>query len=252
MTGAKRQCWRDIGRLVDQFTDFVLLLKPDTLDREDAVETLNAFIAAGGYSPGDRLPPERELIGSLSMSRTTLRKALDTLEREGAIWRHVGKGTFVAAHGAGAGSGGLADLSRQVTPVQMMRARLSLEPEIAREAAIHASDRAVTRLKMARDRCVEATSWDEYEARDDALHRSVAEATDNVLLLSMFDHLNQVRRAVAWKTVIRHSNRPPRGHSSFAEHDTLISAIEARDHAAANAAMRHHLKSVSNRLFGDA
>ena len=157
----------------------------------------------------------------------------------------------MAAHGAGDGSGGLADLSRQVTPVQLMRARLSLEPAIAREAAIHASDGAVTRLKLARDRCVGATSWDEYEAQDDAFHRAVAEAADNVLLLSLFDHLNQVRRAVAWKTVIRHSSRPARDHTSFAEHDALVAAIEARDQQAANAAMRSHLRSVSNRLFGD-
>lgn len=228
-----------------------MLLKPDPFEREDAIETLKAFIAAGPYRPGDRLPPERELIGTLEMSRTTLRKALDALERDGAIWRHVGKGTFVAAHGVGAGTGRLTDLSRQVTPVQLMRARLSLEPAIAREAAVHASDGAVTKLKLAQDRCVEAGSWDDYEAQDDAFHRSVAEASDNVLLLSLFDHLNQVRRAVAWKTVIRRSNRPPRSHSSFAEHAALVRAVEARDHAAAHAAMRDHLKSVSARLFGD-
>lgn len=229
-----------------------MLLKPEMLDREDAIATLKAFIAAGDYSPGDRLPPERELIGSLGMSRSTLRKALDALERDGAIWRHVGKGTFVAAHGGGAGSGSLADLSRQVTPVKLMRARLSLEPAIAREAAINASGGAVTRLKIARDRCLEATSWDDYEARDDTMHRAVAEATDNILLLSLFDQLNLVRRAVAWNTVIRHSSRPPQDHPSFAEHDALVAAIEMRDHSAAHAAMRGHLISVSARLFGDA
>lgn len=228
-----------------------MLLRPEPLERDDAIEMLEAFIAEGGYRPGDRLPPERELIGSLSMSRTTLRKALDTLEREGAIWRHVGKGTFVALHG-GAGSGNLAELSRQVSPVKLMRARLSLEPTIAREAAIHASDGAVIRLKVACDRCVEAKNWDEYEAQDDGFHRAVADATDNILLLSLFDHLNQVRRAVAWNTVIRQSKRPPRDHSSFAEHDALVAAIEARNHAEAHAAMRGHLTSVSARLFGDA
>ena len=224
---------------------------PDIMDREDAIVALKAFIAAGGYSPGDRLPSERDLIGSLGMSRNTLRKALDALERDGAIWRHVGKGTFVAAHGGNSATGSLAELSQQVTPVQLMRARIALEPAIAREAAIHASDEAVTRLKVASDRCVQAPDWDDYEAQDDALHRAIAEATDNVLLLSLFDQLNQVRRAVAWNTVVRQSNRPARDHTSFSEHEKLIAAIEARDPNAAQDAMRIHLGSVTKRLFGE-
>ena len=229
----------------------VVLIRTEPADRENALEALKTFIAEGGYSPGDRLPAERELIGSLQMSRTTLRRALDSLERDGAIWRHVGKGTFVAAHGGQAGSGSLSDLSQQVTPVQLMRARLSLEPAIAREAAINASDEAVIRLKLARDRAVDAGNWDTYEAQDDSFHRTVAGATDNVLLLALFDQLNQVRRAVAWNTVVRQSTRPPRDHSSFGEHDRILAAIEARDPAAAHAAMRAHLGSVSARLFAE-
>ncbi|MEQ9039439.1 MAG: FCD domain-containing protein [Silicimonas sp.] len=228
-----------------------MLTRPDTAEREEAIAALRAFIVQGDYAPGDRLPPERELIGSLGMSRTTLRKALDSLEREGTIWRHVGKGTFVAAHGGDTGAGSLAALSQQVTPIQLMRARLSLEPAIAREAAIHASEENVIRLKLARDRAVEAATWEEYETQDDAFHRALAAASDNVLLLSLFDHLNQVRRAVAWNSVVRDSKRPPRDHSSFAEHDRIIATIEARDPAAAHAAMREHLGSVSSRLFGD-
>jgi len=226
-------------------------MKTDNLDRQDAIAALKMFIAAGDYKPGDRLPPERELIGSLGMTRNTLRKALDALERDGAIWRHVGKGTFVAAHGGNSAMGTLSELSQQVTPVQLMRARLSLEPAVAREAAVNASDEAVIRLKIAKERCLEASNWDKYEAQDDSFHRCVAEATDNVLLLSLFDQLNQVRRAVAWNTVIRHSERPARDHSSFLEHDTITAAIEARDPTAAHAAMRTHLGSVSARLFGE-
>ena len=225
------------------------MTKFEKFDKDDALTALTAFIKDGGYSPGDRLPPERELIVSLGMSRNSLRRALEALERDGAIWRHVGKGTFVAAHGGDAGTGSLGELSKQVTPVQLMRARLALEPAISREAAINASEDAVTRLKVLKDRAVEASDWDDYEAQDDLFHRAVAEATGNPLLLSLFDQLNQVRRAVAWKTVVRKSSRPSRDHTSFAEHEEILAAIEARDPSGAQDAMRKHLSSVSARLF---
>ncbi len=224
-----------------------MLAEPEVSDREDALAALRAFISAGRYNPGDRLPPERELIVSLGMTRSRLRRALEALEREGIIWRHVGKGTFLAAEG----SGRLAELSRRVTPVQMMRARLALEPAVAREAAINASSESVARIGLSRDRAARAASWEEYEARDDVFHRAVAEATGNVLLLSLFDQLNQVRRAVAWNTVVRKQPHPPADHSSFAEHDRIAAAIDARDPGGAYTAMRDHLGSVSARLFGE-
>jgi len=228
-----------------------MLIRPENTERNQALEQLRGFIDAGGYQPGDRLPAERELIDSLGLSRNALRKGLDALEREGAIWRHVGKGTFIAATDGEGAFPGLIELSRQVTPVQMMRARLSLEPAIAREAAANASAESIVRLRIARDRALDAKNWDTYEAQDDAFHHSIAEATGNVLLCSLFDHLNQVRRAVAWRQVIRTTDRPPRDHPSFAEHDAIMAAIETRAPADAHTAMRDHLNSVANRLFGD-
>lgn len=221
------------------------------VERNDAQQQLKSFIDAGGYAPGDRLPAERELITSLNMSRSTLRKGLDALEREGTIWRHVGKGTFVSGPEDADIFPGLKKLSQQITPVQMMRARLSLEPAITREAAANASAEAVRGIRDARDRAVSATTWDAYEAADDAFHRAVAEATGNVLLRSLYEHLNQVHRAVTWRQVVRKSDAPPREHTSFAEHDSILAAIEARDPVAAHSSMRNHLNSVSARLFGD-
>ena len=229
--------------------DAAVLTRPEPSEREEALERVRTLIADGAYAPGDRLPPEREMIERLGMGRTALRHALDSLEREGAIWRHVGKGTFVASHGSASGTGSLADLSRQMTPVKMMRARLSIEPAIAREAAINASAEALTRMKLAKDRAQAAPNWTDYETHDDLFHRSIAEATDNILLLTLFDQLNQVRRAVAWSSVVRSSERPPRDHLSFKQHDKIAAAIEGRDAAGAHDTMREHLRSVSARLF---
>ena len=219
--------------------------------RDDAIERLRAFIDEGGYGPGDRLPPERELIGSLDMTRATLRKALDALEREGAIWRHVGKGTFISRGAAAGEPGVLAELSQQITPFRMMRARIAMEPAIAREAAINASAGALALLARIADDAENAASWDDYEALDDRFHRAIAEATDNPLLVLLFDQLNQVRRSVAWSTVVRDTKRPPETHTSFAEHRDILAAILERDGAGAQDAMRRHLGSVSSRLFGE-
>lgn len=215
----------------------------------DTLDALRQFIDSGQYAPGDRLPAERQLMSSLGISRTSLRKCLDALEREGAIWRHVGKGTFITSPRNKTAD--IEELSHHVTPVQMMRARLSLEPAVAREAAANASAEAVGRIIHSHEKAMAAGSWDDYEADDDLLHREIAAATGNILLLSLFDHLNQVRRAVAWRQVIRKTDRPPESHPSFKEHIIIVNAIEQRDPVAAHAAMKKHLNSVSNRLFGD-
>lgn len=217
----------------------------------DPVARLRSYIVEGGYARGVRLPPERHLTDELGMTRATLRKALDALERDGVIWRHVGKGTFVADDDARRPNDAMVELGRQLTPFRMMRARITIEPAIAREAAVNASGDTLMRMQRAIDRAKSATTWNEYEAQDDIFHRTIAEASDNLLLLTLFDQLNEVRRAVAWGSVHRQSVRPSPDHSSFAEHDAISAAIADRDPTAAHDAMRRHLRSVSQRLFGE-
>ncbi len=54
------------------------------------------MILQGTLQPGARLPTEPELSRLLNISRSTLRSALDRLEREGFVARRRGVGTFVA------------------------------------------------------------------------------------------------------------------------------------------------------------
>ncbi len=241
--------WAIMEQLVDQFSEpLAALAQHKASEGQGAIDRLRAFIHAGSYAPGDRLPSEREMIATLEMRRITLRKALDALEREGAIWRHVGKGTFVAESSGGLGA--LADLKQKMSPVRMVQARLCIEPSLTREAAINASREAIARINRAKDMARAATNWADYEAQDDAFHHAIAEASDNPLLLLVFDQLNYIRRAVADNEVIRGSSRPPSEHSSFDEHEAISKAIEARDPVAAQVAMRVHIGSVAGRLFG--
>lgn len=217
----------------------------------DPVTLLRNYIAERGFGGGGKLPPERQLTDELGLSRATIRKALDVLERDGLIWRHVGKGTFVSEDNSRKPSSATVELGRQLTPFRMIRARLAIEPAIAREAAVNASGETLMQMQRAIDRAKAATTWNEYEVQDDLFHRAVAEASDNLLLLSLFDHLNEVRRAVAWGVVSRESAHPSPDHSSFGEHDRIAEAIASRDPAAAYEAMRKHIGSVARRLFGE-
>jgi GntR family transcriptional regulator len=57
---------------------------------------LIAKIESGELSPGEQLPPERELSTSMGVNRMTLRRALHVLESQGLILRKHGVGTFIA------------------------------------------------------------------------------------------------------------------------------------------------------------
>ncbi len=54
-----------------------------------------ARITSGEWQPGDRISPEGTLADKFKVSRTTIRRALSGLERDGLILRFPGKGTFI-------------------------------------------------------------------------------------------------------------------------------------------------------------
>ncbi|WP_222435257.1 FadR/GntR family transcriptional regulator [Puniceibacterium confluentis] len=207
------------------------------------------WIATAGLARGARLPPERELCATLGVSRAELRKALLVLEADGALERHVGRGTFLAkaprpSRGGTGVDATIAALAETTGPVEAMNARLALEPEIAQRAALHATPKQLRELRRLADAMREATSWGAYEQLDSEFHATIAAASGNSLLQSLHRILNGVRQAVVWRRLNTTDRGPDPAYHSFNEHDAIFAALENRDGTAAGAAMRAHLDST--------
>src|SRR5208283_3483903 len=59
-------------------------------------EILREQIRSGDLGPGGLMPSERELMQHYTLSRNTVRQALDVLDKEGLIVRDQGHGTYVS------------------------------------------------------------------------------------------------------------------------------------------------------------
>lgn len=76
--------------------------------------TIERNITDGVWRMGSKIPSERELIEMYGMSRITVRKAIDELERQGLVERVQGKGTFVVSRGIVQSLGGMYSFSREM------------------------------------------------------------------------------------------------------------------------------------------
>ena len=212
---------------------------------------LRNFISRAELESDSRLPPERELCGLIGVSRGQLRSALARLEAEGQLWRHVGKGTFVGSRPIETSTDPDA-IARRTNPAEVMRARLLMEPEVASLAALNATAADIVEMRVCLKRSYGAATWRQYESWDNRLHRVIAGATQNMLLVALLDTLTAVRRAVTWGRLRPPSVRPDRSHHSFAEHESIVDAIEDRDMLRARELMRRHLESVERNLLARA
>jgi len=194
-----------------------------------------------------RLPPEPRLSERLGVTRGRLRTLLKKLEDEGAIWRHVGKGTFV-------GPRTLTDpapaaLSFSVDDV--LQARTVLEPQLAGLAAIHATPDDLAAMDACLAQMRHVPSLRQWKRHDEQLHRLIAQATGNSLLLTLYDTLRAQMRLTLDRRIdqVFGSESGPQ-EDSDGEHLRVVEAIRSHDPGQAETAMRTHLLALRGKLFG--
>lgn len=222
---------------------------------EGFVADIVALAVAEDGTTARRLPPERDLVEALGISRGALREHLLVLERLGFLTRVQGRGTyldtprddFVRSYFT---------ISREfghLTDEQFAESRMMLEETAAGAAAERASTEVVTELRELVDRMIAATRAGEHDAAlaaDIAFHRRLQLAVENPVMHLLHEGLShvlsetiRVRRLEAVAVEIPDADGTLRTDSV---HYPIVDAIEAGDPAAARAAMREHFRNWQN------
>ena len=213
-------------------------------DHRRVADDLSAFLSSDRYPLHSRLPPERQLCELLQVSRTVLRNGLDELEREGRIWRHVGKGTFVGGCPQSVQSCAGA-LAAGMTLSELLESRMLIEPQVARLAALRTEPADLARMKRYEACAADAADWASWDRWDELLHRAIAEAGGNGLMISVVDQVLRVKKQTRW-TITRAKTFDASLRDRYSsEHLAIIAAIEAHDLDGAEQAMDRHVQGIS-------
>jgi DNA-binding FadR family transcriptional regulator len=205
--------------------------------------------ADGKLAPGARLPTERELAKRFAVPRNAVRRTLAQLEAEGSITRHVGRGTFLAGRAADTAGGFPADSVAHTSPAELMEARLRIEPALAELIVTNATPADFERMEMCIDKCERATTLDEFELWDAALHQAFATATHNRFVIRVLDMVAAVREQSEWGKLKDRIVTPDRRLKYQEEHRTIVRALKARDAERARTSILAHLQHARRNLF---
>jgi GntR family transcriptional repressor for pyruvate dehydrogenase complex len=210
---------------------------------EQIAEQIQRLIVNGVLRPGDRLPPERELAARFGVGRSSLRDAVRTLEVVGILEPRQGHGTVVRDLSADSLVLPLASvlLHKRELVAELLDVRLMIEPPLAARAAVNATDEELARLKEILRRQEQKLRRGEQTIEEDSeFHYGIALAARNSVVLRVLDVLMDLLR----ESRARSLQVPGRPERSYAGHKRILRAIQRRDAAAAEAAVRNHLKEI--------
>lgn len=201
---------------------------------------VTASIALGALSPGERLPDPETLAASLDVSAITVRRALESLCRDGLLERRRGRtgGTFVSAvlEPAGladspAGQVGVADLDvavdrRLIVECGVLGLVLAVEPEPQALRSLLAPPAGRGGTREAAATTVVETAFHGGLAALTGVAGAVAQVHE--VMVSCAAHLVVAPDRVPVEVIAR-------------DHEAIIEALISHDHSSAVRHMRAHV-----------
>ncbi|WP_119165105.1 FadR/GntR family transcriptional regulator [Algihabitans albus] len=212
-------------------------------------QELLRLIATGELAPGERLPGERQLAEMMSVSRVSVRAALQQLKARGVVRAVQGGGTRVVA-AVDELESSLATLVR-VNPSNLrdlMELRASLEVWAARRAAERADDarkaEIARRLAVMRD----PDRPSRHKAEDDLnFHLAIAKASGSAVYLHLMSVLSDILEDMFSYHRYALYVRPEDDRLFLEDHARIAEAIASGDGGQAAEAMATHLEHVKAR-----
>lgn len=209
------------------------------------VDRLLTAIGIGEYLPGARLPSERALAESLSVSRGTVRDAIGSLVEQGVLRRKRGRdgGSFVLDTGDGRAD----DATRRVLTdrwqelVDLIEAGSRLHEAIVRAAAQRRTVADIADLEERLSDFRVADTGMPRQAADERLHAAIGRAAH---LAPLLEALALVERQIStgssahlWGSVESHRGMEAR---ALIDHEHLVALIRDGDADAAGRLARTH------------
>lgn len=215
-------------------------------------DRLVTAIAVGAYSPGERLPPERELARSLGISRDTVRQALQHVGAIGLVESRRGRGggTFVASV---VWQDVAPDVARRTLEVELPRLadlfdyRCLVEGMIARAAAERRCVDDARALEGILEEFRHAGSMIEARAIDRRLHAAVCAAARNRHLTDLSAHLT----AAVTLGFGSEPYEPEFVEEALAQHEEIVGhVVRGEADAAGRAAQAHFALTLKTMRAG--
>jgi DNA-binding GntR family transcriptional regulator len=203
--------------------------------QKDAYDLILQAIDLGIYGPGDRLV-ESELAERIGVSRTPIREALQRLETQAMLTRD-GRSLIVASLD-----------HNQLAELYIVRAEL--EGLAAFLAAQHAAPEEVRVLfdMIESDRAI-AGDPQALSRANRRFHQQIHLASHNRYLIGQLDLVHRSMALLANTSLAADG----RGNMALDEHMVIVKAIESRDGALADKALKDHLSfAFETRLKIDA
>ena len=220
---------------------------------EQVAGEIQHFINARSLQPGDRLGTEGELARLFGVSRPTLREALRLLASRNLLRavKGPGGGIFVARtpeSGMGRSVSETIAMMLELNSIsieELLEARMLLEPSLVRLCADRATDETLSALRDSIARA-EASVGDATARRrsNEGFHRTIAEAAGNRIVQAVTEWVFDVLQPRLKEVMAPIVSEP----AIAEQHRAILRAIEKRDAAEAEAAMREHLRHLLDRV----
>jgi GntR family transcriptional repressor for pyruvate dehydrogenase complex len=216
---------------------------------EEVLSQLKESILLGKFKSGEKLPSERELTEEFQVSRGVIREAIRILEITGFVTLRQGPtgGAFVTDLSFDHVGNAFLDLflTNKVSIPELANVRFYIEPEVARLAALNATQEDKKRLIEAQEGeflsvATTATRINQFQK----VHHVIAESCQNHFYEAIAKSMLRLTYEVVDAVDPDHEALHMPG-----EHQHIIDAILGANAQAARAAMQTHMEKFCKNLL---
>lgn len=218
---------------------------------QDVVRQIRQAILDGRLSPGDRLPPERELTEQFGLSRITIREALRVLEAKGLIEIKVGAagGAYVRNANLDPIRDNLETMIRlqKVDWLDLIEAHKAIETSIATLAAERATSEDFDAMEEALTEAREALAAGRKDSLpfSVAFHAALARAAKNQVLLFIMNSF-----CALYYEAMTEIASPEVARCALKDHRRIYEAILDRDGEKARTLTNDHIDYMRRLMKG--